>query len=116
MYARRSKVDPLWNSFVLGGVDPKSGERFLGFVDLLGTTYQSPTIATGFGAHLAQPLLRRAVEGKEDELTEDQAREILESCMQVLCEYRFSGFYSTVAVRLSPVAGAAECRGVAMLR
>lgn len=95
MYNRRSKVDPLWNSFVMGGVepapadDPKGKPRpFLGYVDLLGVTYQSSTIATGFGLHLAQPLLRKAVEGREDELTEEQARGILEGCMKVLCEYR----------------------------
>jgi 20S proteasome subunit beta 7 len=94
MYNRRSKIDPLWNSFIVGGYTPPSssdaegkGKPFLGFVDLLGVTYQSSTIATGFGMHLAQPLLRTAVEGKEDVLTEEQARAILEGCMKVLCEY-----------------------------
>lgn len=84
MYNRRSKIDPLWNSFVLGGYS--EGKPFLGYVDLLGVTYQSSTIATGFGLHLAQPLLRKAVEGREDQLTEEQARSILEGCMKVLCE------------------------------
>lgn len=91
MYNRRSKIDPLWNSFILGGYTPPSAENpqgkpFLGYVDLLGVTYQSSTIATGFGLHLAQPLLRKAVEGREDVLTEEQARAILEGCMKVLCE------------------------------
>ena len=84
MYQRRSKVDPLWNSYIVGGVDQKTGAPFLGYVDLLGTTYESTTIATGFGLHLAQPLLRKAVEGKEDSLDEATAREILQSCMKVL--------------------------------
>ena len=53
-------------------------------MDLLGVTYQSPTIATGFGAHLAQPILRKAAEGKEDTLTEDEAIEIMDSCMRTL--------------------------------
>jgi 20S proteasome subunit beta 7 len=57
---------------------------FLAFVDLLGTTYSASTLATGYGAHIAQPLLRSAVEGKEDTLTEDEARKILEQSMQVL--------------------------------
>jgi hypothetical protein len=57
---------------------------FLGYVDLLGTTYSASTLATGYGAHIAQPLLRAAVEGKEDTLTEDQAKEIIETCMKVL--------------------------------
>jgi 20S proteasome alpha/beta subunit len=53
-------------------------------VDLLGTTYSASTLATGYGAHIAQPLLRRAVEGNEDTLTEEEARKIIEKSMQVL--------------------------------
>lgn len=85
MYGRRSKMDPLWNALVLGGYDQKTSAPFLGYVDLLGTTYQSSTIATGFGLHLAQPMLRKAVEGHEDTLTEEEARSIMEECMRVLC-------------------------------
>ncbi|KAJ1725686.1 Proteasome subunit beta type-7 [Coemansia erecta] len=82
MYGRRTKIDPLWNSYVIGGID--NGEKVLGFVDYYGTTYQSPTIATGFGAHLAQPILRKYVEGHEDEITEEDAIRILDDCMRVL--------------------------------
>ncbi|TPX48108.1 hypothetical protein SeMB42_g01665 [Synchytrium endobioticum] len=82
MYSRRSQVNPLWNSLVVGG--HKNGEKFLGFVDLQGTTYQSSTIATGYGAYIAQPLLRKAVEGREDTLTEQEAIKLLDDCMRVL--------------------------------
>lgn len=82
MYNRRSKFNPLWNSLVVGGIH--KGDKFLGYVDLRGTTYQSTTIATGFGAHLAQPILRRRVEGREDELTEEEAVEIMNECLRVL--------------------------------
>jgi 20S proteasome subunit beta 7 len=82
MYGRRSKFNPLWNSLVVGGVH--NGERFLGYVDLKGTTYKSNTIATGFGGYLAQPILRKRVEGREDELTEEEAIEIVDTCMKVL--------------------------------
>lgn len=58
--------------------------RFLGYVDLRGTTYQSATIATGFGAHLAQPILRKRVEGREDDITEQEAIDIINDCMRVL--------------------------------
>ena len=58
--------------------------RFLGYVDYQGTTYQSSTIATGYGAYIAQPLLRNAVEGKEDSLTQSQAAKILDDSMRVL--------------------------------
>lgn len=84
MYKRRSKMNPLWNSVVVAGVDESSGKRLLGCVDIHGTTWQSSTIATGFGAYLAQPLLRKAVEGKEATLTEAEATEIIDDCLRVL--------------------------------
>ena len=33
---------------------------------------------------IAQPLLRKAVEGREDVLTEEEARKIIQECMRVL--------------------------------
>ncbi|KAJ3253915.1 Proteasome subunit beta type-7 [Boothiomyces macroporosus] len=60
------------------------GEIFLGYVDYQGTTYHSSTIATGYGSYIAQPLLRKAVEGREDSLTEQEAVKILDDCMRVL--------------------------------
>ncbi|PSR76223.1 hypothetical protein PHLCEN_2v8588 [Hermanssonia centrifuga] len=82
MYARRSKMNPLWNSILVGGV--KDGKSFLAYVDLLGTTYSASTLATGYGAYIALPLLRKAVEGREHELTEEEARKIMEESMKVL--------------------------------
>ncbi|KAH8920322.1 proteasome endopeptidase complex, beta subunit [Atractiella rhizophila] len=85
MYGRRSKFDPLWNALLVGGME--KGVPFLGYVDLLGTTYSSPTLATGFGNHLAQPLLRRAYEIKQakgEEMSEEEAREVIEGCLRVL--------------------------------
>lgn len=71
-----------------------AARSFLGYVDLLGTTYTSPTLATGFGSHFAQPLLREAYEGrqaagkageKEGELlSRQEAEEVLDECMKVL--------------------------------
>ncbi|TFK41663.1 nucleophile aminohydrolase [Crucibulum laeve] len=82
MYARRSKMNPLWNSLLVGGF--KDGQRFLAYVDLLGTTYSASTLATGYGSYIAQPLLRKAVEGYEDVLTEEEALKIIENSMRVL--------------------------------
>lgn len=59
--------------------------RFLGCCNLLGTRYESDSIATGFGAYLAQPILREALERRGTvELTEDEAQQLLEKCMTVL--------------------------------
>ncbi|KAJ3577011.1 hypothetical protein NP233_g17 [Leucocoprinus birnbaumii] len=82
MYSRRSKINPLWNSLLVGGF--KDGKSFLAYVDLLGTTYSASTLATGYGAYLAQPLLRKEVEGKEDTLTAEEAVRIMETCIRVL--------------------------------
>jgi 20S proteasome alpha/beta subunit len=60
------------------------GDRFLAYVDLLGTTYTAPAMATGFGAHLAVPLLRSFVERHPDGFDETAARTMLESCLEVL--------------------------------
>ncbi|KAI0340995.1 proteasome endopeptidase complex beta subunit [Trametopsis cervina] len=82
LYNRRSKMNPLWNSLLVGGI--KDGKPFLSYVDLLGTTYSSPSIATGYGAYIAIPLLRNVVDGNEDTLTEEEARKIIQDCMRVL--------------------------------
>ncbi|KAG9301506.1 hypothetical protein G9A89_008358 [Geosiphon pyriformis] len=82
MYQRRSEFNPLWNGYIVGGFH--KGEGFLGYVDLLGTTYQASTIATGFGAYLALPILRKVVDGRENLLTEAEAIELVDQCMRVL--------------------------------
>ena len=85
LYNRRSKMNPLWNSCIVAGFDDK-GEMFLKYADLLGVTYGSPSLATGFGAHLAIPLLRKKVETEEDakKLTEEEAVKLIRDCMKVL--------------------------------
>ncbi|KAG0236961.1 Proteasome subunit beta type-7 [Actinomortierella wolfii] len=100
MYNRRSKMNPLWNTFVLGGVH--KGGKFLGAIDLKGTPYQSPSVATGFGSHLATPMLRKALEraGGEDNLTREEAEKILVECMKVcwLRDARSSFQYQIAAI------------------
>lgn len=89
-YHRRSKMNPVWNACIVGGWDQNKKEPFLGYVDLLGTTYTAPTLATGFGAHIAQPLLREAVENKGGVdlsgplLNKDEAEKVIDDCMKVL--------------------------------
>jgi 20S proteasome subunit beta 7 len=68
-------------------------------VDLLGVTYSAPTLATGYGAYIAQPLLRKAVEGREDTLSEQEARTILNDTLRVLF-YRDARSINQVKTRL----------------
>lgn len=60
--------------------------RFLASADLLGTTFSAPTLASGFGAHLAVPLLRRVCpdEAAVAGITREKAIETVEESMKVL--------------------------------
>ncbi|KAI9809865.1 MAG: hypothetical protein M1825_000298 [Sarcosagium campestre] len=85
LYKRRSDFNPLWNAILVAGLDDTDAP-FLASVDLLGTTFSSPTLATGFGAHLAQPLLRKLAdsEARVPEITKEMAIEAVKECMKVL--------------------------------
>ncbi|KAJ6830926.1 proteasome subunit beta type-4 [Iris pallida] len=79
MYNRRNKFNPLFNSLVLGGV--KNGQKYLGMVNMIGTHFEDNHVATGFGNHLARPILRD--EWRED-MTYEEAVKLLEKCLLVL--------------------------------
>ncbi|KAL2136175.1 hypothetical protein VTI74DRAFT_5228 [Chaetomium olivicolor] len=85
MYRRRNDFDPLWNQILVAGFDSDS-KPFLASVDLRGTAFTSPSLATGFGAMLAQPIMRRfaATEEAAAKLSREQAVEIVKECMKVL--------------------------------
>jgi len=70
MYNRRSKMDPLWNAVVVAGF--RDGKSFLGTVDMTGTQFEDDIIATGFGAHLALPLMREAHKKWGSNMTKEQ--------------------------------------------
>jgi len=85
MYKRRSDFNPLWNHILVAGLDGDD-EPFLASVDLLGTTFTAPSLATGYGAHLAQPILRKVAPDEETaaKLTEVEAVDAVRECMKVL--------------------------------
>lgn len=83
LYNRRSKVDPLWNQLIIGGY--KDGQHQLTYVDLQGTQFDEDFIATGFGMHIAIPVLRAELEdGKWRTKSEQEARAIMEKCLKLL--------------------------------
>jgi len=79
MYQRRSKMDPLWNSVVVAGC--RDGKPYLGASTMLGIAFEDNFVASGIGAHLALPLLRKRW---TTTLTEADAKTLLEDCMRVL--------------------------------
>ena len=84
-YKRRSEFNPLWNHVLVAGFDGDK-KPFLSSADLLGTTFSAPHLATGFGAHLAVPILRRLFpeERPLESITKDEAVAALRECIKVL--------------------------------
>ncbi|KAL1840802.1 hypothetical protein VTJ49DRAFT_7701 [Mycothermus thermophilus] len=85
MYRRRNSFDPLWNQILVAGFDSAS-QPFLASVDLRGTAFTSPSLATGYGAMLAQPIMRKYAATEEDaaRLTREEAVKVVRECMKVL--------------------------------
>ena len=87
-YNKRSKFQPLWCAWVVGGLQPNEDtgklEPFLGFVDKLGTSYKSNVVTTGFGQLLATPLFRELTDHVDRLPTEAEARSLVTKCMEVL--------------------------------
>ncbi|KAE8376847.1 nucleophile aminohydrolase [Aspergillus bertholletiae] len=85
LYKRRSEFNPLWNHILVVGFD-EDKKPFLSSADLLGTTYSAPHLATGFGAHLAIPILRRLFpeERPLEEISKGEAEAALRECLKVL--------------------------------
>jgi 20S proteasome alpha/beta subunit len=54
---------------------------FLGLIDLHGTSFEDTTIATGYGAYIARPLLRKAY---RDDMTQEEAMKAVEDAMRVM--------------------------------
>lgn len=100
-YKRRSEINPLWNHILVAGYDG-TGKPFLSSANLLGTTYSAPHLATGFGAHLAIPILRRLFPEEKplEEVSKEQAVSALKDCMKVLFyrDARSSDKYSIAVI------------------
>jgi 20S proteasome subunit beta 7 len=80
LYQRRSKFDPLWLDVVVGGM--QYDEPFLGHINFRGRAYTNNVVATGFGMHLALPLLREHSE--KGPLNEATAQQLIKKSMEVL--------------------------------
>lgn len=91
-YQRRSKMDPLLNDIIIGGMR-NDGTKELYSVDHFGTRYQDEFIASGLSEYLGITLLR---EKYRPDMTFEEARNLLQECMK-------NSFY-------------VECRGSRMIQ
>ena len=102
LYNRRSKFDPLWNTFVVAGLQVFSlqnvlnlivplllniffqdNEPYLGFVNLQGVAFTETLLATGMGVDLCLPVMRSAMEKKGGLLNYEEARTTLLQCIRL---------------------------------
>ncbi|KAL7719327.1 Proteasome subunit beta [Entamoeba marina] len=79
LYHKRCEVKPLYTSCVFGGM--KKGEIFLGQTDMYGTAFEENYVATGIGAHMAMPLLRKEW---QEGMDRQAAELLLAKCMKIL--------------------------------
>ena len=82
LYNRRTRFNPLWNTILVAGKS-YSGEPYLGYVDKIGVAFEDNTVATGMGAYIALPMMRKALADNPD-MTIDEAKEVMIRCLRVL--------------------------------
>lgn len=82
MYEKRTEMNPYWNNLVICGAN--GGKPFIGVTDKLGTPYECDFAATGFGLHIAQPLL---AENWKPDMSYDSAKALISDALR-LCFYR----------------------------
>jgi len=88
LYYRRSKMDPLWNTIIVIGMQPvefKAGEYqpYLGVVQKHGIAYEVKSAATGLASFLLNQLIENEYRNNNGELTRDQALIVLRDCMKI---------------------------------
>eukprot|EP00933_Yihiella_yeosuensis_P049871 TRINITY_DN4734_c0_g1_i1.p1 TRINITY_DN4734_c0_g1~~TRINITY_DN4734_c0_g1_i1.p1 ORF type:complete len:242 (+),score=52.17 TRINITY_DN4734_c0_g1_i1:104-829(+) len=93
MYNRRSKMNPLYNQFLVVGKKQDQPAHLM-FVDHQGTAFEDDFCATGFGSYLAMPLLRN--EWKAD-MSLEEAKALVIKCLQV-CFYRDCRAYYKIRI------------------
>jgi 20S proteasome subunit beta 7 len=78
MYDKRNRMNPFFNTALVAGFEGES--PYLAYIDMYGTLVKGNYHATSFGMHMGKPILVN--EWRED-LTEAQAKQILEKVMRV---------------------------------
>eukprot|EP00658_Telonema_sp_P-2_P027589 TRINITY_DN21286_c0_g2_i1.p1 TRINITY_DN21286_c0_g2~~TRINITY_DN21286_c0_g2_i1.p1 ORF type:complete len:220 (+),score=60.94 TRINITY_DN21286_c0_g2_i1:194-853(+) len=83
IYGKRCEFKPAMCKFIVIGSTGKN-EDFIGAVDDIGTKWTANCVASGYGAHIAIPELRKALENHNNSLTRDQALAVVTDCLRTL--------------------------------
>ena len=82
-YGQRNKLDPYLNSAIVGGID-FNGDIVLMQVDPFGTFLSGNYFTTAFANYFACSLLRNEYPKNPNDLTKEQAINLLKKCFEVL--------------------------------
>ena len=80
-FGKRMRVDPYWNSHIVAGIDSKTGEKYLGTVDMYGNTYEGKYLLTGLANYFCNSILYDHV---TDDLTLEDAKKLMDKCFRAL--------------------------------
>uniref|UniRef100_A0A7E4VYM7 Proteasome subunit beta n=1 Tax=Panagrellus redivivus TaxID=6233 RepID=A0A7E4VYM7_PANRE len=87
LYYRRSKMNPLWNTLIVIGMQPEPTYDnlvpFIGVVTQRGVAYPTKHVATGLGAMLLNQAIETDVRTKNNELNRAETLELIRKCMEV---------------------------------
>jgi 20S proteasome alpha/beta subunit len=83
MYSKRCDFEPALCQFVFMGSD-ETGKTILAGVDDIGTKWEADCVGTGYGAHIALPLLRKALDSKNGKLTRAEALSVIQDCLRII--------------------------------
>ena len=80
-YQKRLKNDPIWVSCVVGGINPKTKEVFLGTSDFHGMKLEQNYVATGLGGHYCGVLFGNRWNA---DMSYEDSKTLIEDCMRIM--------------------------------
>ncbi|CAB3407231.1 unnamed protein product [Caenorhabditis bovis] len=89
LYARRCKMNPLWNTLVVAGVEEEEKNNketstpFIGIITQKGCAYQVKHVATGLGAYLLNQAIEDEFRKKGDGLSRQEAEAVLRKAIEL---------------------------------
>lgn len=89
LYARRSRMNPIWNTLVVAGIEEEeknnkeSKTPFIGVITQKGCAYQVKHVATGMGAYLLNQAVEDEWRKKGDNLTLEEAKAVLRKAVEL---------------------------------
>ena len=81
-YQKRLKGDPLWITMVVGGINQKTGESFLGTTNFHGTRVEiDDYVVTGLGNYYSPAVMEN---NWKADMSEAEARSLIEQAMRMM--------------------------------